>query len=51
MILVAVAKPGAVVLDVIYIVGSVAFFAIMLLYVRACAALGRRGEADGEQKP
>jgi hypothetical protein len=35
-------------LDLIYIGGSVAFFAIMLLYVRACAALGRRGDNESE---
>jgi len=28
-------------LDVIYIFGTVAFFALMLLYVRACERLGR----------
>jgi hypothetical protein len=33
-------------LDIAYIAGSIAFFAIMLLYVRACAALGRRDDAD-----
>ena len=33
-------------LDLAYIAGSVAFFAIMLLYVRGCAALGRRDDTD-----
>jgi hypothetical protein len=28
-------------LDVIYILATVAFFALMLLYVRACERLGR----------
>lgn len=27
-------------LDVIYIFGTIAFFALMLAYVRSCAALG-----------
>jgi hypothetical protein len=39
------------VLDVVYVVGSVVFFAVMLLYVRGCAALGRRGNDEGEPKP
>jgi hypothetical protein len=38
-------------LDLVYIAGSIVFFAIMLLYVRGCAVLGRRGDADGEQQP
>jgi hypothetical protein len=33
-------------LDLAYIAGSVLFFVVMLLYVRACAALGRRTDAD-----
>ena len=37
-------------LDLIYIAGSVVFFALMLLYVRGCAALGRRGKAEGERE-
>lgn len=32
-------------LDAIYMLGTVALFALMLAYVRACASLGRRGEA------
>jgi hypothetical protein len=36
-------------LDLVYIAGSVVFFAVMLLYVRGCAALGRRGDAEGER--
>jgi hypothetical protein len=32
--------------DILYIAGSVVFFGIMLLYVRACAALGRRDDTD-----
>jgi hypothetical protein len=32
--------------DVIYVVGTIGFFALMLLYVRACEALGRREEEE-----
>jgi hypothetical protein len=32
-------------IDLAYVVGTVAFFAAMLAYVRGCAALGRRGSA------
>ncbi len=32
--------------DFAYIVGTVLFFALMLAYVRACAALGRRNPGD-----
>jgi len=35
-------------LDVIYVSGTVVFFALMLLYVRACARLG--AEASEEEK-
>jgi len=34
--------------DVSYVLGAVAFFGLMILYVRACDALGR-GKADGDQ--
>jgi hypothetical protein len=33
--------------DIAYVVLTLAFFALMLGYVRACAALGR--EPDGEE--
>jgi hypothetical protein len=33
-------------LDLAYIAGSVAFFVVMLLYIRGCAALGRREDTD-----
>jgi len=33
-------------LDIVYIAGTILFFAAMLLYVRACAALGRRDDTD-----
>lgn len=32
--------------DIAYIVGILLFFALMLAYVRACAALGRRNPGD-----
>jgi hypothetical protein len=35
------------VIDVFYIVGTVAFFALMLAYVRGCERLGR--ETSGEE--
>jgi len=31
-------------MDVLYVVGTVAFFALMLAYVRACEALGHDTE-------
>ncbi len=34
------------VLDLAYVVGTLLFFALMLGYVRACAALGRRNPGD-----
>jgi hypothetical protein len=34
--------------DILYLVGSVAFFALMLGYVAACARLGRA--AAGEER-
>jgi len=33
-------------LDLIYIVITIGFFALMLRYVRACEALGRREEKE-----
>jgi len=35
-------------LDVAYVLGSVVFFALMVVYVRACEALGRDA---GRQEP
>jgi hypothetical protein len=32
-------------LDFLYVAGTIAFFAAMLLYVRACQRLGRAGGA------
>ena len=34
-------------LDLLYLFGTAAFFAVMLGYVRACDALGRRAETEG----
>ena len=36
--------------DMLYVAGSIAFFALMILYVRACESLGARRDAD-EQSP
>lgn len=38
-------------LDVIYILATVAFFALMLLYVRACERLGRDTTDHTENTP
>jgi hypothetical protein len=32
--------------DLIYVLGTIAFFALMLAYVRACARLGQSASAD-----
>jgi hypothetical protein len=42
---------GTAMLDVIYILITVAFFAIMLLYVRACERLGRDTTDKTERTP
>jgi hypothetical protein len=34
------------VLDVLYVLGTIAFFAAMAMYGRACAALGKDGEEE-----
>ncbi|HET7374304.1 MAG TPA: hypothetical protein VFJ20_13025 [Gemmatimonadaceae bacterium] len=36
-------------LDLIYVLGTFAFFALMLAYVRACAALGSTASAETER--
>jgi hypothetical protein len=33
-------------IDLIYIAATVGFFAVMLLYVRACAKLGERAASE-----
>ena len=38
-------------LDLIYILGTVAFFALMLLYVRACERIGRDTRDRSENTP
>jgi hypothetical protein len=35
--------------DVLYLVGSIGFFAAMLAYIRACEALGRDSEPAEER--
>jgi hypothetical protein len=37
-------------IDLIFVAGSIAFFALMLAYVRACDALGR-GDESPEREP
>ena len=34
-------------IDVLYLAGSIAFFGVMLAYVRGCERLGRRDDAEG----
>lgn len=36
--------------DLLYLVGTVAFFALMVLYVRGCELLGRRREGGAEER-
>jgi hypothetical protein len=38
-------------IDIVYIVVTVAFFAVMLLYVRACERLGRVATDEAEKTP
>ena len=35
--------------DALYLVGTVALFALMLLYVRACETLGRSSQSTDEE--
>jgi len=37
-------------IDTAYMAATIAFFAIMLLYVRGCAALGRGGASEEESR-
>ncbi len=37
-------------LDLLYVLGTVAFFAAMLAYVRGCETLGRETEAERQSK-
>jgi hypothetical protein len=36
-------------IDLIYVLGTIAFFALMLAYVRGCERLGRTAPTDAEQ--
>jgi hypothetical protein len=36
-------------LDLIYVIGTIAFFAATLVYVRGCDALGRAAPAESER--
>jgi cbb3-type cytochrome oxidase subunit 3 len=36
-------------LDFVYIAGTIAFFAIMLLYVRFCLSLAGKADAEGSR--
>jgi hypothetical protein len=38
-------------LDIVYVLGTVVFFALMLGYVRACARLGRDTSDHAENAP
>jgi hypothetical protein len=38
-------------LDLMYIVITIAFFALMLAYVRGCEAVAHKQDTDGEQRP
>lgn len=33
-------------IDILYVVGSILFFSLMLAYTAACSRLGRVGEVD-----
>jgi hypothetical protein len=37
-------------IDIAYVAATISFFAIMLLYVRGCAALGRDGTVEDEAR-
>lgn len=37
-------------LDLLYILGTIAFFALMVVYVRACESLGARRDADEQSQ-
>jgi hypothetical protein len=38
-------------MDVLYVIGSVAFFALMLVYVRACERLGHDADHSEDRAP
>jgi hypothetical protein len=37
-------------LDLLYVAGTIAFFALMIAWVRACESLGARHDADEQSK-
>ena len=37
--------------DLLYLLGTLGFFALMLAYVRACQALGREAEYGEDRAP
>ncbi len=37
-------------LDLLYVAGTIAFFALMIAYVRACESLGARHDADEQSQ-
>jgi hypothetical protein len=44
-------SPGtAAMLDLLYVLGTIAFFGLMMAYVRACEALGQ-GHDDARREP
>ena len=38
-------------MDLVYILATLAFFALMLVYVRGCEHLGRRTAENEDQQP
>jgi hypothetical protein len=38
-------------MDVLYLIGTVAFFGLMLAYVRACESLGHDADRSEERTP
>jgi hypothetical protein len=42
---------GRAMLDLLYVLGSVGFFALMIAYVRGCEALGRDPDKVEERTP
>jgi hypothetical protein len=44
-------EEGQEMMDVLYVIGSLAFFALMLAYVRACESLGHDAEHGEDRTP
>ena len=38
-------------MDVMYVVISIAFFALMLAYARGCEAVAQRSDSDSDPRP